>query len=67
MTVPPVASSARSGRGRPHGTVGRLPSGSARVKVYAGVDRLTGRKLWLRETVPARATRRGTEREAGKV
>jgi hypothetical protein len=62
-----MASSSRSGRGRPRGTVGWLPSGSARVKVYAGVDQLTGKKLWLRETVPACTTRRETEREAEKV
>jgi integrase len=35
--------------------------------VYAGIDQLTGKKLFLRETVPARATRRETEREAEKV
>ena len=62
-----MAPSFRSGRGRPRGTVGWLPSGSARVKVYAGVDQLTGKKLWLRETVAARPTRRETEREAEKV
>src|SRR5689334_6390025 len=45
-------------------TIGWLPSGSARVKVYAGIDQLTGKKLWLRETVAARDTRRETEREA---
>ncbi len=67
ITVPPRASSSRSGRNRSRGTVGWLPSGSARVKVDAGVDQLTGKKQWLRETVPARATRRETEREAGKV
>jgi hypothetical protein len=33
------------------------------VKVYAGIDQLSGEKLWLRETVPARATRREIERE----
>jgi integrase len=37
------------------------------VKVYAGVDQLTGKKIWLRETVAARETRRETEREAEKV
>lgn len=42
-------------------------AGSARVKVYAGVDQLTGQEIWLRETVKARATRRETEREAEKV
>lgn len=37
------------------------------MKVYASVDQLTGKKMWLRETVPARATQRETEREADKV
>jgi len=27
------------------------------VKVYAGLDQLTGKELWLRQTVPARATK----------
>ncbi|MDD7941694.1 site-specific integrase [Actinomycetospora lutea] len=52
---------------RQRGSIGWLPSGSARVKVYAGIDQLTGEKMWLRETVLARATRRETEREAEKV
>jgi integrase len=37
------------------------------VKVYAGIDQLTGEKLWLRETVVARSTKRETEKEAEKV
>jgi len=37
------------------------------VKVYAGVDQLTGKKMWLRETVSAREARKETEREACKV
>ena len=44
-----------------------LPSGSARVTVYGGLDQLTGKPMQLRETVPARATRRETEREAEKL
>ncbi|WP_219419871.1 hypothetical protein [Pseudonocardia nigra] len=51
-------------RRRPPGGITGLPSGSARVSVYAGVDQLTGKEIRLRETVPARATRRETEREA---
>jgi tRNA A37 N6-isopentenylltransferase MiaA len=43
------------------------PSGSARVKVYAGIDQLTGKKLWLRETVPARPTQSETKRDAEKA
>lgn len=62
----PVASSPPS-RARRRGTIGWLPSGSARVKVYAGIDQLTGKKIWLRETVAAEATRRETEREAEKA
>jgi integrase len=54
-------------RRRPRGSVTWLPSGSARVKVYAGIDQLTGQKLWLRETVQARASRRETEKEADRV
>ncbi len=58
---------ARTFRGRRRGTIGWLPSGSARVKVYAGVDQLTGKEIWLRETVKARATRPETKREAERV
>jgi integrase len=59
--------SSSSRRRRPRGGITWLPSGSARVSVYAGVDQLTGKEIRLRETVPARATRRETEREAEKV
>ena len=59
--------SPRSARGRQRGTIGWLPSGSARVKVYAGIDQLTGKKLWLRETVPPRTTQAETKREAEKA
>lgn len=38
---------------RPRGNVEELPSGSLRVSVYAGIDPLTGRRHYLRETVPA--------------
>jgi integrase len=54
-------------RRRERGNITWLPSGSARVSVYAGIDQLTGKEIRLRQTVPARATRRETEREAGKV
>jgi integrase len=37
------------------------------VKVYAGVDPVSGQDVWLRETVKARTARRETEREAEKV
>jgi hypothetical protein len=53
---------ATSGRGRkrPRGTITELPSGSFRVKVYAGVDAITGKPHHLRETA-------GTSAEAEKV
>ncbi|MGF1646354.1 MAG: tyrosine-type recombinase/integrase [Kineosporiaceae bacterium] len=38
---------------RTRGTVERLPSGSLRVKVYAGEDPLTGKRHYLSEVVPA--------------
>jgi hypothetical protein len=59
--------SSKSSRPRHRGSIGWLPSGSARVKVYAGVDQLTGTKMWLRETVPAREDRKETEREVARV
>jgi hypothetical protein len=37
------------------------------VKVYAGIDQLTGKKIWLRETVAARATQSETKHEAQKA
>src|SRR4051794_35375122 len=54
--------SARSKRDR--GEVETLPSGALRVKLYAGVDPLTGRRHYLRETVPAGPN---AEAEAEKV
>ena len=40
-------------RRRPRGFIEKLPSGSLRVKVYAGRDPLTGKDHYLREIVPA--------------
>lgn len=40
-------------RQRARGSIERLPSGSLRVKVYAGYDPLTGRRNYLSEIVPA--------------
>jgi hypothetical protein len=57
-TLPPVAS-LRPSRARQRGTIGWLPSGSARVKVCAGIDQLTGKKIWLRRLMP-RGRRVGT-------
>lgn len=45
----PVASSNR----RQRGEIETRPSGSLRVRVYAGVDALSGRRNYLVETVPA--------------
>ena len=48
---------AKNGRRlRRRGEVEELPSGALRVKVYAGEDSLTGRRHYLRETVPAGPT-----------
>ncbi|MEU4776610.1 tyrosine-type recombinase/integrase [Micromonospora sp. NPDC023633] len=49
---------------RQRGEIMKLPSGSLRVRVYAGVDPLTGKRHYLTETVPAGRT---AEREAEKV
>ncbi|MEV4317783.1 hypothetical protein [Actinocrispum sp. NPDC049592] len=38
---------------RQRGEIETLPSGSLRVKVYAGTDPLTGKRNYLHETVPA--------------
>lgn len=40
-------------RRRQRGRIEDLPSGSLRVSVYAGVDPLTKRRIYLKETVPA--------------
>ena len=40
-------------RKRQRGEVEVLPSGSFRVRVYSGVDPLSGKRHYLRETVPA--------------
>lgn len=38
---------------RRRGEIATLPSGSLRVKVYGGIDPLSGRRLYLTETIPA--------------
>jgi hypothetical protein len=44
---------AKAGRKRrTRGEIETLPSGSLRVKVYAGVDPLNGRRHYLSETIP---------------
>jgi integrase len=45
---------------RQRGWIAELPSGSFRVRVYAGVDPLAGSNHYLRETV-------GTRREAERT
>ncbi|WP_207223704.1 tyrosine-type recombinase/integrase [Pseudonocardia sediminis] len=59
--------SAKRPRPRRRGSISWLQSGSARVKVYGGVDQITGQKLWLRQTVAARETRAETAAEAERV
>ncbi|GAA4550576.1 site-specific integrase [Pseudonocardia xishanensis] len=49
---------------RARGEVELLPSGSYRVRVYAGLDPLTRKRHYLVETVPAGA---GAEKQAEKV
>jgi LacI family transcriptional regulator, xylobiose transport system transcriptional regulator len=51
-------------RRQARGEVERLPSGSLRVRVYAGVDSESGKRRYLTETVPAGP---GAEREAEAV
>jgi integrase/DNA-binding transcriptional regulator YhcF (GntR family) len=49
-----MASGARRGpKSRNRGQIEELPSGALRVKVYAGIDPLSGRRNYLTETVPA--------------
>ena len=48
----------------PAGHIERLPSGSWRVKVYAGVDPLTGREIRLRRTCKSE---RAAQIELGKL
>jgi integrase len=56
-TTTVISDSAPVRRG-PRGSINRLPSGSLRVRVYAGLDPVTGREHYLRETVPAGPTAR---------
>jgi integrase len=49
------------GRKRARGSVEELPSGALRVSVYAGIDPLTKRRHYLRETIPAGAPRAAQE------
>ncbi len=49
---------------RVRGNVEELPSGALRVSVYAGIDPLSGRRHYLRETVPAGPARRRQPRRS---
>ncbi|MFQ6212449.1 hypothetical protein ACLMMQ_29835, partial [Bacillus mobilis] len=42
-----------AGAKRQRGEIMELPSGSLRVRVYAGVDPLTGKRHYLTETITA--------------
>jgi integrase len=57
-----VGKTTESGRAR--GGIDTLPSGACRVRVYAGVDPLTGKRNYLTEVVPAGP---GAAKEAEKV
>ncbi|WP_255375775.1 site-specific integrase [Saccharomonospora sp. CUA-673] len=48
-----MATSGKASAQRTRGRVETLPSGALRVTVYAGIDAMTGRRHYLRETVPA--------------
>ncbi|MFC5209242.1 hypothetical protein ACFPM0_22120 [Pseudonocardia sulfidoxydans] len=39
--------------GRAKGNIESLPSGALRVSVYAGIDSVSGRRHYLRETIKA--------------
>lgn len=49
----PGGSSNGRRRARPRGSIEELSSGSLRVRVYAGVDVLSGREIYLKQLVPA--------------
>lgn len=51
-------------RGRSRGGIERLASGALRAYVYAGVDPVTGRRHYLRETIPAGAGARKAAEKA---
>lgn len=58
------ASSSVPERRRARGSISRLPSGSLRVRVYAGTNPVTGRQMCLSETVRAGPTARAQAEEA---
>lgn len=52
---------------RRRGEVEALPSGSFRIRVYAGIDPLSGKRHYLREVVPAGPNAAKEAKEAKKV
>jgi integrase len=48
-----MAASSTKPRRRTRGSVEPLPTGGFRIKVYAGIDPVSGRRLYLDETIPA--------------
>lgn len=57
--------SSDAGKRRTKGSIQELPSGALRVSVYAGIDPVTKRRLYLKETIPASTPK--LEQEADKV
>lgn len=55
---------AKSSRRRARGSIEELPSGALRVSVYAGIDPVTKRRLYLKERTPAGP---GAAKQAEKV
>jgi integrase len=55
-----MAEGSAAGRRRAEGSIETLPSGALRVKVYAGIDSLSGRRLYLAETVKPGPTAKRT-------
>jgi hypothetical protein len=53
---------------RPRGSIDTLPSGSLRVRVYAGIDPITHhhRPTWTPPLNPSHGTRHGHDRPAGR-
>jgi integrase/DNA-binding transcriptional regulator YhcF (GntR family) len=51
-----AAPRSKADEGRKRGEVETLPSGSLRVKVYAGVDPLSNKRIYLTEVIPASPT-----------
>ena len=48
-----MAGRVRTGRARARGGIDELPSGAIRVRVYAGIDPLTRKRMHLTDVIPA--------------